>query len=250
MNKKIGFIIQARTGSTRLPNKMLIPFYEDKTILTIILKRLKTSFQSIPIIVATTTEEKDSEIVKMVESENVVCFRGSENDVLQRFIDAADNSGLDAVVRICADNPFLSMKKIKELLEYSSKSDSDYISFTKRDGTPSIKTHYGFWAEYVTVSTLKRVAALTSEKLYHEHVTNYVYSNPKVFKIDFLPIDDYIEESQIRLTVDTQEDFFVAKEIYNQLMNNKFDVEPENIIPLVSDKFKDIMQIQIDKNSK
>ncbi len=250
MENKLGFVIQARTGSTRLPNKMVMPFYKEKTILNILLQRLKNNFPTLPIIVATTVEERDLDIVKIAESENVLYFRGDEKDVLKRFLDAADNSGLDSLVRICADNPFLSMGKMKELVSYVSNSNADYVSFSKKDGTPSIKTHYGFWAEYVTVSALQRINELTNDNLYHEHVTNYAYSNPKDFHLEFLPIEDFIEESQIRLTVDTKDDFLIAQEIYKELMEQKLEIEPKNIIPLITDRFKKIMQEQINKNSK
>lgn len=245
-----GIIIQARAGSTRLQNKMLLSFYEEKTILDIILSRIKNKQLGIPVIVATTTNNHDKEIVKIAERNKVSCFCGDEDDVLKRFIACAEENELTAVVRICADNPFLSMDYLKTLLDYSNGSNSDYISFWTKDKTPSIKTHFGFWAEYITVDALKKIQSATDESLYHEHVTNYAYMHPEFFSLDFLQIESFIEDSGIRLTVDTIDDFNNAKLLYKLLVEKKLTVEPKNIIPLVSDEMKRNMKNQIFRNSK
>ena len=147
---KTGFVIQARTGSTRLPNKMLLPFYEELTILDILLKRIKEQSFGFPIIVATSDRPKDKEIIKIAKRNNVFYYCGEENDVLNRFVGAANTYTLDSVIRICADNPFLSMNYLKQLVRKLTDNSSDYISFISKDGTPSIKTHFGFWTEYIT----------------------------------------------------------------------------------------------------
>ena len=85
-----GIIIQARCGSSRLPNKMVLPFYQSQSILSILLSRLKKKITSTPIIVATTTNLKDDLITTICKQHNIPYYRGSENDVLQRFIDAAE----------------------------------------------------------------------------------------------------------------------------------------------------------------
>lgn len=247
---KIGFVIQARTGSTRLPNKMLLPFYEELTILDILLERIKNQSFDFPIIVATSDRPKDTEIIKIAKRNNVLYYCGEEKDVLNRFIGAVNTFSLDSVIRICADNPFLSMNYLKQLVCKIKNTPSDYISFITKEGTPSIKTHFGFWTEYITVDALKRIQSLTSEELYHEHVTNYIYTHSDAFKLDFIPIDEFIEESGLRLTVDTKEDFQNAQIIYRRLIENKKSVEPENIIPFVSEEMKRNMKNQMLANSK
>lgn len=246
----LGIVIQARTGSTRLPQKMLLPFFEDKTILDILLQRIKSAQVSIPIVLATTGNEQDSALIKIAERNAVGWFRGNEHDVLQRFVAAAAEHEFDSVIRICADNPFLSMSGLRRLIDFSTQSGADYASFQTGDGTPSIKTHFGFWAEYVTLDALKRIQRLTDAPLYHEHVTNYAYSHPKTFSLSFLPIEKYIEESNVRLTVDTQDDFTVAAKIYAEAVRQNLPIEPENIIPLVSAEMKSAMRQQMLANSK
>lgn len=246
----LGIIIQARTGSTRLPNKMLVPFYKNQTILDIILQRIKTEIKNVPIIVATTNNEKDDELELIAKKNSVLCFRGSETDVLKRFVDAARFYNVDSIIRVCADNPFLSMESLKQLINYTKNKEYEYISFKTSDDIPSIKTHFGFWTEYVTLNALIKVQQATNESLFHEHVTNYIYTHKDLFSMSFINIPTYIEKSKIRLTVDTKDDFMNAGEIYKQLIENKKIIEPENIIPIVTDEIKLSMENQIKLNSK
>lgn len=250
MKNKTGIIIQARAGSTRLPQKMLLTFYEDKTILDIILQRIEKKLHFTDVVVATSTSEKDDAIVDIAKRNNVRFYRGSESDVLSRFVEAARENSFDSVIRICADNPFLSMEKLKELIEYSKKEIVDYISFKTSNDIPSIKTHFGFWTEFITLEALQRIQISTDDKLYHEHVTNYAYSHPDLFNCKFLPIEKNIEKSNLRLTVDTKEDFKNASIIYSQLIDKGVPVEPECIIPLVNEEIKNSMLQQIIGNSK
>ena len=103
-HNQTGIIIQARTGSERLPGKVVKPFYHDKTILEIIIGRF--SQLNYPIIVATTPHAADDMIVEIAQKCNAETFRGAEQDVLQRFIDCANEYQLSIVLRVCADNPF------------------------------------------------------------------------------------------------------------------------------------------------
>lgn len=229
-------IIQARTGSTRLPNKMISSFFEDKTILEILLERLKTDLkdEDVEIVVATTIKDKDDAIEKICNKIGVKTFRGSEEDVLQRFIETAEKFNADKIIRICADNVFLDTKSLIVLLNYIKNTDYDYVSFKKSDGTPSILTHYGFFSEGVKLETLKHVCEHTMEQVFHEHVTNRIYLSPDIYKIKLFPIENAIpgleSHTDLRLTLDTKEDFEIQKKIYGYLINNNIPIEPQTII--------------------
>ena len=213
---KIAFLVQARMGSTRLPNKILRPFYRDKCILGLLIEKLQEVHNG-KIIIATSISASNDVIECFCEQHNVTCFRGSENDVLQRFVDAAEANNVEKLVRVCSDNPFLELKSIKHLVEKSCSSDADYISFDI-NGCPSIKTHYGFWTEFTTLSALKKVKEMTDEQLYHEHVTNFIYTHPGHFKIEWINGPQCLAgRNDIRLTCDTLEDFQNSSEIYADL---------------------------------
>lgn len=249
---KIHFIIQARTGSTRFPNKILIPFYQGKSLLELLVYKLK-QVENTEIIIATSDNKNCDAIETLALLLNVKCFRGSETDVLQRFIDAAISFNAENIIRVCSDNPFLELQSIKKLIKVAQENkNSDYISFNI-NGTPSIKTHYGFWTEYVTLDTLKRIKSLTKDKIFHEHVTNYIYTNPHSFKIRWIdgPIFS-LAQKNIRLTIDTNNDFLNAQKIYSDICRN-------NLYPTICDiceyldkhiEYYTVMQKEIEQNSK
>ena len=111
MEKKVTFIIQARLSSTRLPNKVILPFWNGKTIIDLLIEKLKT-FNDCNIILATSDLSANLPLVEVAKRANVDYFQGSENDVLQRFIDAAEIQDAEHIIRICADNPFLDINEI------------------------------------------------------------------------------------------------------------------------------------------
>lgn len=249
----LGIIIQARLGSTRLPNKMILPFYEDKGVFEVLIKKLKISFPIMPIILATSTNPIDDVLVNICKKHSINFYRGSETNVLQRFIDTAKQYNITKIIRICADNPFLDIQGIKNLvLKFEAISDLDYCSFKTSKGTPSILTHYGFWAEAVNLKALLRVNDRTDNTHYLEHVTNFIYSNPELFKLDFLPIPKEIEKKiNIRMTLDTESDFILLKEIYKESLNNNL-TKIDDIVNYVSenDIWTEKMKQQIEKNTK
>ena len=122
----LGIIIQARLGSTRLPGKVTLPFYNGKGILELIIDNLSSNFKNTPIIIATTNRQNDDEIFKLANDKNIKCFRGSENNVLDRFIHAAEYFGLTEIIRVCSDNPFLNISSLKFLINNFNKSEYDY----------------------------------------------------------------------------------------------------------------------------
>lgn len=249
----IGIVIQARTGSTRLPNKMKLPFYQGESVLEILLQKLLTKYSTQQIVLATTTANGDDSIEAMGKNANVNVFRGSEQDVLNRFIESANTYGFAKIVRICADNPFLDIDGLWKLTEQFKASDADYLAYALSDGTPTIKTHYGFWAECVTLNALNRVQQATSEKVYHEHVTNYIHSHQDIFSCEFIPIPRDLEQNKkIRLTLDTQEDFDLQKEIYAALAKQNEFPKLKEVIAYIEKhpSYYEIMHQQIINNSK
>lgn len=247
----IGIIIQARLGSTRLPKKILKPFFEDKCILDLILDKLHQVGDA-KVIVATTTDKSNDALVEHLERNGELVFRGSENDVLDRFIQAADHYSVDGIVRICSDNPFLDIEGIKALIEKAQDSEADYIGFRIND-LPSIKTHFGFWGEFVTLDALKKVAATTNDKQAHEHVTIHIYTHPEDYRCEWIDCPDFIQgRDDIRLTVDTKEDFNNAQQVYSDLMTTHSGFGLEDIVDYLDthEALKASMKRIISQNTK
>ena len=104
---KDGIIIQARTGSTRLHNKILLPFYGGQRIIDILIGNIKQACADKTIVLATTDRSQDDILAEVAREAGICCYRGDEDNVLDRFIRAAATFNLDRFIRVCSDNPFL-----------------------------------------------------------------------------------------------------------------------------------------------
>lgn len=256
LHKNIGIIIQARLGSTRLPGKMLLPFYKEHSLAEIVFSKLSVLNNKYKVILATSAKEENNALIELANKYFLHNHRGSEDDVLGRFIDAAERYKLDIVVRVCADNPFLSIKYLELLLDRYRDEPCDYMSFSFPDGTPTIKSHIGLFAEVVSLTALKKVKQLSSEKVFLEHVTNYVYTHKELFSVKLIPLPDYIAQKRnVRLTVDSANDFLLTKEIFEKVCNAsdiKEDIELHGLLSTTENNpnYLSLMQQEIKKNEK
>lgn len=247
----IGIIIQARMGSTRLPGKILKKFYGEDTLLETLLNNLHKV--GIKVIVATSVSENNDLLDNFLKEKGELVYRGSENDVLDRFIKAAEANGVDGIVRICSDNPFMDWHGVGQLVEKAKTSDADYIGFRVND-KPSILTHFGFWGEYVTLDALKRVVSTTPEgSLAHEHVTYHVYTNPADYTCEWIQCPDFLQgRDDIRLTIDTPEDLINAQSVYAVLKDKNADFTLRDVVEYLDahQDIKESMMGSILKNKK
>lgn len=212
---KDGIIIQARTGSTRLHNKILLPFYGEQRIIDILIANIKQACPDKCIVLATTNRPQDDVLAEVARQAGILSFRGDEDNVLDRFIRAAETFNLDRFIRVCSDNPFLRPDSFRAFFKEHDTRPADYIAYGFADGRPTIKSHLGLFAELTTADALRRAAAATQEKLYIEHVTIYLYTHPEAFSVRLLPLPDELEgRLDLRFTLDTMEDFTLLQELY------------------------------------
>lgn len=247
----IATIIQARLGSTRLPRKILREFYDGMTLLETVINNL-SKVKDTPIIVATSVNPNNDELETFLTERGITVFRGSEDDVLSRFIGAAEANGVSGIVRICSDNPFLDWHGVAELIDKAQASNADYIGYRIND-TPSIKTHFGFWGEYVTLAALKRVAATTDDKPAHEHVTIHIYTHPEEYKCEWIDCPDFLQgRNDIRLTVDNPEDFENAQGVFKALYESNPDFGLADVVKYIDEHGELLasMKQMIDNNKK
>ena len=248
---QIGIIIQARMGSTRLPGKILKKFYGEDTLLETLLNNLHKV--GVKVIVATSVNENNDDLEVFLKEKGELVYRGSENDVLDRFIKAAEENQVDGIVRICSDNPFMDWRGVAQLIEKAKNSNADYIGFRVND-TPSILTHFGFWGEYVTLDALKRVASTTLEgSPAHEHVTYHVYKHPEEYKCEWIQCPESLQgRYDIRLTIDTLEDLVNAQQVYAGLRDKETNFTLQDVIQYLDahQVIKKSMMSSISKNKK
>jgi spore coat polysaccharide biosynthesis protein SpsF len=215
------------------------------------IEKLKSRFSQYPIILATGNSPENSKLIKFSSKHNINFFIGSENNVLSRFIKAAELYNLTHVIRVCSDNPFMDMDLLYELVSTPGKFSYDYISFKNNNGMPVIKSHFGLFSEFVSVSGLKKVMDIEGNNpYYNEHVTNYIYENPAEFRLKLIDLPKVISgRDDIRLTLDTQNDFSILSNLYKKTKNMSLD----SIIDFIDenrDQYIDKMLINIKNNSK
>ena len=233
---KILAITQARYGSSRLPAKVLRTVGE-RTLLEIHLERILLSKRITKLIVATTNEDGAEYIINIAKKKNVDFFQGSVDDVLSRFYHAAKLETPDYIVRITSDCPLVDPVIIDMVIDECVKSDFDYVSNTMNPTYPD-----GIDVEVFKFSALEQAFNEASLKSDREHVTPYIWRNSSykgggIFKSN--NIENSIDYSSYRITVDTEEDFQVIKFLIENLGVNKSWIEYVNFL----DKNKHIKDI-------
>lgn len=209
MPEKVVAIIQARVSSTRLPGKVLLDI-QGQTVLEHIIKRVSHSKLIGQIVIATTIKKEDLAIVKLCADNGKTIYRGSENDVLDRFYQASMLFGAIHIVRITADCPLIDPGVIDEIITLHLKNSADFTSNTINETYPD-----GLDAEVFTFHALKKTwenAKLNSER---EHVTIYMKKNPADFKLCSLEYSMNLSDK--RWTLDEQRDYEFIKIIYQNL---------------------------------
>lgn len=234
---KIIAIIQARLGSTRLPNKVLKELLPGESVLNCMLYRVKKSKLINYIIVATTKNQKDRKLVSYLEKIGQKYFVGKEDDVLDRYYQAARAEGAqssDIIVRLTADCPVIDPKIIDTVIGRYLDGGYDFVS----NSLEPYSYPDGMDVEVFSFKNLKRARREAVLPSHREHVTFYFWQNQNIFKINYVKNDKNL--SDYRLTLDYQEDYLLLKKIYEHFKN--YDFTMQEIIDYldINPKIKDI----------
>jgi len=211
---KTGIIIQARMGSSRLPGKVMKQI-NGKELLWYSYKRASESCLNDVVIIATTNNERDDIIKQWCDKNDIMTFRGSEEDVLDRYYQTALFYNLDVVVRLTSDNPFCDPEIIDMLLKEQKETDADYVSNRIETRT----WPYGLDVEVFKFDTLKKAWSNSTKPEEREHVTPYILNHPELFKL--IEIKNDVDLSDYRVTVDYREDFEKAKQLIEKFYADK-----------------------------
>ena len=214
---KKGIIIQARVDSTRLPAKILfkLPFNSNFTVLEQVIKRCKNADNLDEIIIATTSKENDNVLEKITKFDGIRIFRGNEYNVLERFYYAAKIYKLNLIIRVTGDNPCIDSSLISTVLENHIRNKADY---TKTEGYP-----IGLNVEVFNFNALEKAYKNATKDYEKEHVTPYINRNPKKFKINIIKVPKELYAPDIRVTLDTEEDYALLCALYDYLYpKNKY----------------------------
>ncbi len=214
-------IIQARVSSTRLAGKILLKLGE-KTVLEHVALRVKACKLVDDVIIATTILAADDAIIAECSKIGIKAFRGSSDNVLQRYYLAAKEAKADIVIRVTSDCPFIDTNLLHSMLEKFKHENCDYLSNTIKRTYPR-----GFDLEIFTFSALQK--AYTQAKSPHEleHVTPYIYMNTDKFNIS--NYSDIADNSDLRVTLDTIEDWQVIERVYIALSQH-IPITPQELV--------------------
>lgn len=209
---KIVAIVQARMGSTRLPNKVMKPI-DGVPMIELLLARLARSRLIDQIVVATSVLPQNEPLVRHVRSLGYACEQGSENDVLQRYVQAASSHQADVVVRITGDCPLVDPALVDECVRRFKAAEVDYFSNVDPPTYPD-----GLDIEVVTLDALKCTLADSEQTFDHEHVTPYVRTSGRFRTASMQAKED---ESARRWTVDEPADFDVVCRVFRHFAPNR-----------------------------
>ncbi len=207
----IAAIIQARMGSTRLQGKVLIDI-GGKPLLEHVVERVRKSRLIDDIIIATTDNEQDKAIIKFARRRGIPYYAGSENDVLDRFYQAAQKFCVEVIVRITPDDPFKDPEVIDKIIRHylTSKDKLDYVSNTIKPTYPE-----GLDVEVFSFAALEKAWNEARKDSEREHVTPYIWNHPELFRL--ANIENSEDLSHLRWTLDYEEDLRLAREVYARL---------------------------------
>lgn len=216
--------VQARMGSTRLPGKVLKTVL-GRPLLSYQIERLKRVKRANAIVVVTSTAKEDDQIVRLCENEGIPCYRGAEEDVLDRYYQTAVQRRPDAVVRITADCPLIDPEIVDLVIsKYIDEFPKwDYVSNSLISTFPR-----GLDTEIFSYRILEETAQQARALAEREHVTLYMYNHPERYKLK--NVASTIDLSNYRWTVDTVEDFELIRLLLTELYPQKPDFLLQDVL--------------------
>ena len=229
---KIVAIVQARMGSTRLPNKVMKPI-GGIPIIELLLKRLSKSKELDQIVVATSVDKCNQPLVSHISKLGYACEQGSENDVLDRFVKTAQVYQADIVVRITGDCPLVDPDLVDECIRQFNVSDVDYLTNTNPPTYPD-----GLDIEVFTFKALQEALEKTDKPFDHEHVTPYLRESGH---FNLGSVQHHQDLSALRWTVDEPDDFIVVEKVFRHF-HPRIDFTWEEVLKL-QDEQPDIFSI-------
>lgn len=209
--------IEARMTSSRLPGKVLMDA-AGKPMLQHMIERLQKVPSLDGVVVATTVNATDDPVVELAEQLGVGCFRGSEDDVLKRVLDAARAHEVDVIVETTGDCPLIDPELVEACIQGYLAAGVDYVSNVLERTYPR-----GMDTQVFATDVLADVAARTDDPEDHEHVSLFIYRNPELYSLKNMPGGPELSDPELGLTLDTPEDFELIKRIFEVL----YPVDPD-----------------------
>ncbi|MEM2160086.1 MAG: glycosyltransferase family protein, partial [Candidatus Nitrosotenuis sp.] len=223
----IGCIIQARLGSSRLPEKIMQKIDDHNTVLDYVVKQVRAAKKIEKILVATTNLEQDDVICDHLATKNIECCRGSSEDVLDRYYQCAKKFSVDTIVRITADNPLVDPNIIDLIIDKYVAHNCDLSTNTLHRTFP-----YGTEVEVFSFTALEQAWKQAKKPSEREHVTPFIRDPQNKFNLINVEYEEDL--SYLRYTIDRMEDLSLVKEIVRNIQTRPILIQ--NIINLYKTK--------------
>jgi len=218
---RIHAIVAARMTSTRLPGKVMMDLAGKPAIVRLI-ERLRHSKYIDQIVIATTVNKSDDILVQMAVEQGVLYYRGSEEDVLLRTLEAAESTQAELIVQVTSDCPLIDAETVDLVIQRFL--DHPYLDYA----TNQVFLTYplGFGVEVFRTSTLREIEIITDDPADREHVSLYYYENPEKYHLSNIEAPFYLRHPDYRLTLDTMEDYQLIQKLYSELypLNPNFNL--------------------------
>lgn len=208
---KIVATVEARLASSRLPGKVLKPIL-GRPMLALLVERVRRARTVNEVVVATTTQPPDEAIVQCAVEAGARAFRGSEEDVLDRVLSAAEANGADVIIELTGDCPFVDPGIIDQAVEIYLTGEYDYVSNVVERTYPR-----GLDTQVFSTATLRLVSQSTRDPADREHVSLHIYEHPDRFRLGHFHAPPELSHPEWRWTVDTPEDFDMVRRVYEAL---------------------------------
>jgi spore coat polysaccharide biosynthesis protein SpsF len=222
-NINIVCVIQCRTGSTRLKKKS-IKKLGNYSIIEWVVRRVKKSKKINEFYLATTKRKEDDCLVKIAKKLRIKIYRGSANNVFERFSAIARKTCPNYIIRVCADNPFIHATEIDKLISKALRRKSDYIF----NHVPYKNNNYidGLGAECLSSKAITKLIKVKKNRMEKEHVTKYIWNNKKKFRFNYFIATGISRDNnrKIKLDIDYPEEY----KLYKSILKNYKDY-PENL---------------------
>ena len=217
-------------SSTRLPGKVLMEA-AGKPFLAHMVERLERVSSLDGIIIATTINPIDDPIQECARQLGVECFRGSEDDVLQRVLDAAIAYNVDVIVEMTGDCPLIDPALVESCIQEYLETGYDYVSNVLERTYP-----IGMDTQVFSTKTLAEAAESTNDPKDREHVSLYIYRHPERYRLRNILGPSELTRPKLRLTLDTQEDFQLLRRIFEELYPTNCRFGLAEILALIDER--------------
>jgi len=225
LKMKIISTIEARMSSSRLPGKVMKPIL-GKPVLELLAERLKKVELIDEIVIATTINRGDNVIEELSKKIGVKCYRGSEQDVLKRVLDAAKSVNGDLIVEITGDCPLIDPDIVGECIKLFLEGDYDYVS----NGCVEQTFPDGLGVQVFPVKILEEVESITDDPVDREHVTYYIYNHPERFRLKNYRASGKLYWPELQITLDTPGDYKLIKIIFEEFYPKNTDFSALDVV--------------------